>query len=136
TASPIAPGAAEASASALAALAATEAPGAHASGGPFGARFDEGEVLEQPINLEPGACYTVVGVATGITQLDLQITAQPAPMFPPAVVAQSATQGPDAVLGGKAAGCWKMPAPVGGPGKVVLRATHGSGTAAAQVYVQ
>jgi hypothetical protein len=41
-----------------------------------------------------------------------------------------------ATLGGKAAGCWRNPLPIGGPAKVVLKAARGAGMAAAQVYVK
>jgi hypothetical protein len=115
-------------------LAQTEAPGAQAEGSPFGANFQEGQVLEQPINIQPGKCYTIVAGGMGVQQVDVQLVAQPAPMFPPTVIASSQGAGPTAVLGGKAAGCWKNPLPIGGPAKVVLKATKGSGMAAAQVY--
>jgi hypothetical protein len=116
-------------------LAAAEAPGAQPEGAPFGGQFQEGQTLEQPINIAPGKCYTVLAAGMG-PQVDIQITAQPAPMFPPTVVAQSQGAGPTAVLGGKANGCFKNPLPVGGPGKIILRAVRGSGMAAAQVYVK
>ena len=41
----------------------------------------------------------------------------------------------DATLGGKGQ-CFKNPLPLGGPGKVILKATRGAGAAIAQVYVK
>ena len=117
-------------------LAQTEAPGAQPVGSPFGANFQEGQVLEQQINIEPGKCYTVVAGGMGVQQVDVQIVAQFVPMMPPTVVATSTGAGPTAVIGGKKAGCVRNPLPVGAPAKVVLKATKGAGMAAAQVYAK
>jgi hypothetical protein len=135
-AQPIAPAAAAAAGPLLMGLGASEAQGAQPDGGPFAGQFQEGQSLEQPINVQPGKCYTVVAVGMGVQQLDVQIVAQPAPMFPPTVLAQSQGAGPTATVGGKANGCFKNPLPFGGPAKVVLKATRGAGMAAAQVYVK
>jgi hypothetical protein len=121
---------------ALQGMGATEAPGMKADGGPFAGHFQEGQSLEQPINISPGKCYTVVGIGLGIQELDIQLVAQPAPALPPVILAQDSTTGAAATLGGKASGCWKNPTPLGGPGKVILKATKGTGLAAAQVYVK
>ena len=96
----------------------------------------EGQTLEQPINIQPGKCYSVIGASVGVQELDIAIVAQSAPKLPPVVLAQDHTSGPTATLGGKAAGCWKNPTPLGGPGKVVLKATRGAGIAGAQVFVK
>jgi hypothetical protein len=117
-------------------LAAQEAPGMQPDGGPFAGQFQEGQTLEQPINISPGKCYTIVGVGIGIQELDIQLLTQPVPNAPPIPLAQDNTTGAQATLGGKANGCWKNPTPLGAPGKVVLRATKGAGIAMAQVYVK
>jgi len=135
-AQPIAGAAAAAATPMLMGLGQSEAPGARPEGGVFAGQFQEGQTLEQAINVQPGKCYTVVAMGMGIQQLDVQLVAQPMPNFPPTVLAQSQGQGPQATLGGKAAGCWKNPLPIGGPAKVVLRATRGGGMAAAQIYVK
>lgn len=135
-ATPIAPVAAMAATPALQGMGATEAPGMKPDGGPFAGHFQEGQSLEQPINISPGKCYTVVGIGLGIEELDIQLVAQPAPTLPPVVLAQDSSTGAAATLGGKASGCWKNPTPLGGPGKVILKATKGTGLAAAQVYVK
>lgn len=120
----------------LTGLGTQEAPGAQPEGTAFAGQFQEGQVLEQPINLQPGKCYTVVAASLGpIQELDVMIQGQIAPL-PPQTFAQDSTTGPTATLGGKAAGCWKNPAPLAIPATIVLRATRGSGVAAAKVYVK
>ena len=136
-AQPLPAGAAAAAGPIVMALGASEAPGAQPDGGVFAANFQEGQTLEQPINVQAGKCYTVIAAGMGVQQLDIQLVAQPAPMFPATVLAQSqGGGGPTAVLGGKAAGCFKNPLPFGGPAKIILKATRGAGMAAAQVYVK
>ncbi|MRG93548.1 hypothetical protein [Polyangium spumosum] len=132
-ATPIAPAAAQVATLALQGIAASEAPGMQPDGAPFAAQFQEGQVLEQAINIEAGKCYTVIGSGVGIQQLDIQLVLHAAPL-PPQVLAQSSGQGATAVLGGKANGCFKNPLPVGGPGKIIVKATAGAGLAAAQIY--
>lgn len=117
-------------------MAMQEAPGMQPDGGPFAGQFQEGQTLEQAFNISPGKCYTVVAASVGIQELDIQLLAQPLPGAPPVPLAQDSTTGPTAVLGGKANGCWKNPTPLGGPGKIVLKATKGSGLAVAQVYIK
>jgi hypothetical protein len=115
-------------------LATQEAPGMAQDGGPFAGQFQEGQVLEQPINIAPGKCYTIIGLGLGVQELDLQLVAAPAPGVPTILLSQDSTTGPQAVIGGKAGGCWKNPTPMGGTGKVLMKATKGTGIAAAQVY--
>jgi len=135
-ATPMAPAAAAVAQPILQGLAASETPGMQPDGSSFAAQFQEGQVLEQPINIQAGKCYSVIGAGVGIQQLDIQLVLHAAPL-PPQVLAQStAGQGGTAVLGGKANGCFKNPLPVGGPGKVIVKATRGSGMAAAQVYIK
>jgi hypothetical protein len=117
---------------ALTLLAQGEVQGMQAEGGSFAGNFQEGQTLAQPLALNPGRCYTVVGASAGIQQLDLQIVVQQPP-FSPTIVSQSNTQGPQAVLGGKGA-CWKNLSPFPIPAKVIVKATRGAGMAAAQVY--
>lgn len=114
-------------------MGASEAPNMKPDGSAFAGQFQEGQTLEQPFNIQPGKCYTVVGASVGITELDIQIVAQAAPL-PPVVLAQDDTTGPSATLGGKKSGCWKNATPLAAPGKVILKATKGSGMAAAQVF--
>ncbi len=135
-ATPMAPAAAMGADVILGGLATQEAPGAQAEGTAFAGQFTEGQTLEQPVNLQPGKCYTIVAASLGgVQELDVMIQGQ-IPPFPPATLAQDNGTGPNATLGGKAAGCWKNPSPLAIPAKIVLRVTHGSGMAAAKVYVK
>jgi len=131
SATPIAPAAAAIATPALTALASAETRGMSPEGGAFAGNFQQGQTLEQPFNIEPGKCYTVVGVGVGITELDIQIVGQLGPMTQ--VLAQDNQQGPQAVVG-SAGNCFKNPLPVGGPAKVVMTATGGTGIAVAQIY--
>lgn len=113
----------------------TEAPGMKPEGTAFAGQFQEGQTLEQPINLQAGKCYTVVGASVaGITELDIQLVAQAAPL-PPVVLAQDSTTGPMATLGGKGQ-CFRNPSPITVPGKVILKSTKGAGLAGAQVFIK
>lgn len=136
SATAIPPIAAMAATPVLQGLASQEAPGMTADGAPFAGQFQEGQTLEQPVNISAGRCYTIVGVGLGIQELDIQLVAQPMPQAPPIVLAQDSTTGPQATLGGKASGCWKNPTPLGTPGKVIMKATKGTGIGMAQVYVK
>ena len=134
-ATPLPPIAAAAVTPVLQGMASTEAPGMKPDGSPFAGQFKEGDTMEQPINIQAGKCYTVVGASiAGIIELDISLVAQTAPL-PPVVLAQDSTTGPTATLGGKGQ-CFRNPLPIGGPGKVILKATKGAGLAAAQVYVK
>ena len=135
-ATPVAPAAAMAADAILTGLAQQDAAGMQPEGTAFAGQFAEGQTLEQPINLQPGKCYTVVAGGIGALQeVDVMIQGQLAPL-PPTTLAQDNQNGPTATLGGKAAGCWKNPSPIPIPAKVVLRVTKGNGMAAAKVYVK
>lgn len=118
----------------LQAIAASDAQGMTADGQSFAGQFQEGQTLEQAINIQAGKCYTIVAMGAGIQQLDIQLVAQQAPL-PAVVLAQSNTTGAQASLGGKGQ-CFRNPLPIGGPGKVIVKATKGAGMAAAQVFVK
>ncbi|WP_437681326.1 hypothetical protein [Sorangium sp. So ce131] len=132
-ATPIAPAAVAMATPVLTAMAASEVQGMQAEGGAFAGQFQDGQTLEQPFNIQPGKCYSVIGAGVGITELEIQLVAHTPPM-PPMVLAQDSTTGPNATLGGKGS-CFKNPLPIGGPAKAVLRA-RGSGMAVGQIYVK
>ncbi len=96
------------------------------------AQFQQGQIHEQSFQIQPGRCYTVIGVGIGITELDVEIVLHQPPA-PEWVAAADQTPGPHAVLGG-GSNCFKNPLPVGGPAKVRMRATGGSGVAMAQIF--
>lgn len=117
-------------------VAADQVKGMKAEGGAFAGQFQEGQTLEQPINLNPGKCYTVVGVSMpGVTELDIQLATQPLPPLPQMVLSQDSSSGGTAILGGKDA-CFKYAAPVPITGKIILKVTKGTGIAGAQLYVK
>jgi hypothetical protein len=120
----------------ITATAGEEVKGMQPEGGAFAGQFQEGQTLEQPINLAPGKCYSVVGVSLpGIQELDVQIAAQPLPQVPPVVLAQDNATGAVAVVGGRG-NCFKNPSPIPVTGKVIVKATKGAGIAGAQIYVK
>ena len=96
------------------------------------ASFQQGQIHEQPFQLQPGKCYSAVGVGIGLTELDIAIVISqpPAPEY---VAAQDQTTGPQAVLGGRN-NCFRNPLPVGAAAKVRITATAGSGIVMAQLY--
>lgn len=119
----------------LAPLATQHAPGAKPVGTAIGGNFQQGQILESQIQMNPGKCYTVVGAALPTVQnLDIELVPlMPVPGLASPVMAADQTQGPTAVVGGTP-NCFKWALPVGGPMKVILRASAGQGLAAAQVY--
>jgi hypothetical protein len=117
-------------------VAGEEVKGMKPEGGAFAGSFTEGQTLEQPINLEPGKCYAVVGVSLpGVQELDIKIVAQPLPPLTPLVLAQDQSTGPTAVVGGRGS-CFKNALPVAVTGKVILTVSKGQGISGAQVYVK
>ncbi len=134
-ATPIAVPAAAAIQPLLTQLAAGEVQGMQPDGTAFAGNFQEGQVLEQQLTIQAGKCYSVVGASMGVQELDIQLVLNPAPL-PPQVLAQDNSQGGTAVLGGKSTGCFKNALPIGGPGKVIVKATRGSGLAIAQIYIK
>lgn len=134
-ATPIAVPAAAAIQPLLTQLAVGEVQGMQPEGSAFAGNFQEGQVLEQQFTIQAGKCYSVVAASMGIQELDVQLVLNPAPL-PPQVLAQDNTQGGTAVLGGKASGCFKNALPLGGPGKIVVKATRGAGLAIAQIYIK
>jgi hypothetical protein len=95
--------------------------------------FKEAQTLEQPFQMLPGKCYTVLAVGAGPSQVDLSIVAvTPIPQAS-GVLAQSNGTGAYASLGGRN-NCYKWPWPVGINAKYVIRATHGQGVIAGQLY--
>jgi hypothetical protein len=116
------------------AMAVVDARGFWPDGSAFAAQFQQGQTLEQTFNAVPGKCYVAFGVGQGITQLDITAsTISPSPMIPSVIVATSTTSGPVASIGGGGA-CVRFPLPVGGPFKITLRATSGSGIAVGRIF--
>ena len=97
--------------------------------------FQNGQTLEQSIQLNPGKCYTVLAVGVGITEMDVSLVlATPLPGMSP-ILAQDSSSGATATLGGKG-NCYKWSAPLATPAKFVMKARTGAGVAAGQLYVK
>lgn len=112
-----------------------QAPGMNREGNIAAAQFQEGQMMEEPVNLQPGRCYTVLAVGAGVGEVDisLQLTT-PIPGMQTAL-AQDTGSGQQAALGG-GGNCYKWPWPMAGQAKYVVKATRGSGIVAAQLYTK
>lgn len=119
----------------LTALASNEVKGMQPEGGAFGGSFLTGQVIERPITLQPGKCYSVVAVGLpGIEELDAEIVAQPGLGMPDTVLAIDQRTGSQAVVGGGSCFTHLAAAPLNA--KVVIRTSRGAGIAGAQIYVK
>ncbi|MDX2055377.1 MAG: hypothetical protein SFV15_23440 [Polyangiaceae bacterium] len=109
--------------------------GAKAVGSPIVGQFQQGQSLEAQVMMNPGKCYTVVGVGMPpIQNVDLQILPTIGiPGLPSPLLATDQTQGPNAVIGDKP-NCFKWAFPMAAVVKVVLTVSSGQGVAAAQVF--
>ncbi len=116
-------------------LAKQHAPGAKPLGTAVAGNFQQGQSLEQTVQMSPGKCYTVVGVGMPpITDLDIQLVPTLAlPGLPAAVIAADNSASAQAIVAG-APNCYKWALPMGAPVKMIVTAKAGSGVAAAQVY--
>jgi hypothetical protein len=136
TATPLDPAAAQAITPLLIPLGQQSAmSGARAVGPVIAGNFQQGQSLESTVQMNPGKCYTIVGVALPTVQ-NLDITLVPAisiPGMPAAVAASDSTVGPQAVVAGKP-NCFKWALPIGGTMKLIMTVSSGQGAAAAQVF--
>jgi hypothetical protein len=133
SATPIDPNLASAATVPLMAYALQEAPNMNREGGVIAGQFREGQTLEQPMQLAPNKCYTVLAVGVGPQEVDISIVAvTPIPSTSP-VLASDNTTGPNAALGGRG-NCYRWQAPIGINAKYVVKSTRGLGLIAAQLY--
>jgi len=109
-----------------------EAPGMARDGATVAGNFREGQTLEQPFQMLPNKCYTVLAVGAGVTQIDLAIVAV-TPLPQASGVLAQATGGNSASLRGRG-NCFRWDLPVGIHAKYVIRATRGQGLVAGQLY--
>lgn len=109
-----------------------ETAGMSADGPATVASFMQGQIYEQEFTIQPGRCYTVVGVGMGVSELDIAvlINQPPAPETP---IAQDDRTGPHSVVGG-AGNCHRTASPIPVPVKIRSTATVGSGIVMVQVY--
>lgn len=135
-ATPLDPATAQIVTSLIAPLAATAAaPGAKPVGAAIAGNFTQGQSLDQTVQMNPGKCYTIVGVGVPTIQnLDIQLVPSISiPGLPAAVVAADSTQGATAIVG-QQPNCYKWALPMAGTMKVVITVSAGQGMAAAQVF--
>jgi hypothetical protein len=136
TATPLDPATAATVTTLIAPLAASAAaPGAKAVGAAIAGNFTQGQTLEQIVQMNPGKCYTIVGVGVPTIQ-NLDIALVPSigiPGLPAAVVASDSTVSSNAIVG-QHPNCYKWALPMGGTMKVVMTVSQGQGMAAAQVF--
>jgi hypothetical protein len=109
-----------------------ETSGMSADGPATVASFMAGQIHEQDFTIQPGRCYTIVGVGAGVHELDIvvEINQPPAPATP---IAQDDRTGPQSVVGG-AGNCHRTASPIPVPVKIRTTATAGSGIVMVQVY--
>ena len=96
------------------------------------ASFMQGQVHEQEFMIQPGRCYTVVGIGLTVVELDIVVVVNQPPA-PEAIIAQDDRTGPQSVVGG-AGRCTTSTSPVPLPVKIRTTATKGSGVVMTQVY--
>lgn len=96
------------------------------------ASFMQGQYYDQEFMIQPGRCYTVVGVGMGVHELDITVLLNqpPAPETP---IIQDDRTGPQSVVGG-AGNCHRNASLVPVPVKIRTTATTGSGIVMVQVY--
>ncbi len=135
TAQALDPTAAQAATQLITPLGAQHAPGAKPVGSAIAGNFQQGQTLEAQVQMNPGKCYTVVGVGLPpVTNLDISLVpALPIPGLPAATMAADNTVGSTAIVGDKP-NCFKWAFPMSGMMKVVITVSQGSGVAAAQVF--
>ncbi len=131
------PNLAAAASAPLAAMGATEAPGATQEGSIAG-NFQQGQTLEGSFTMQPGKCYTVVASSAGIQQLDITLVGlTPIPGMNPtfgSATGKPGMAGSQAVLGSKT-NCVKLAlSPIAVQAKYIITATRGAGIGAAQLY--
>ena len=98
------------------------------------ANFQQGQTIENQIQLQPGKCYTVVAAALPpVTEVNVRFVAVSLIPGTGMVLAEDKQTGTQAVLGQQPA-CYKNAAPIAVPVRVILEVAGGQGLAAAQVY--
>jgi hypothetical protein len=136
TAQALDPTAAQAATQLIAPLGTQHAPaGAKPVGSAIAGNFQQGQTLEAQVQMNPGKCYTVVGVGLPpVTNLDIALVpALPIPGLPAATMAADNTVASTAIVGDKP-NCFKWAFPMSGMMKVIMTVSQGSGVAAAQVF--
>jgi len=121
----------------LAPIAAKDAKYMTKSGEMISGVLQEGQTIEQMAMLQPGKCYTVVGLGLPMIQeLDIMMVPNiPIPGAPNIPMAQDMKTGAQATLA-PAPDCYKYALPLPAQVKIIVKATKGSGAVGAQLYVK
>lgn len=119
----------------LMAFATTEAPGQSKEGNINAANFQQGQIQEVALTLQPGKCYTVLAVGVGIQEVDIALVATTPIPGVSGVLARDSGGGSQASMGGKG-NCYKLPVPISVPAKYVVTATRGGGIAASALFTK
>jgi hypothetical protein len=139
TATPLDPTQAQAATALITPLGQQHAPaGAKAVGSAIAGNFQQGQQgqsLESQIQINPGKCYTIVGVGLPqVANLDISLSLiSLIPGIPGATLAADNSVGSTAIVGDKP-NCFKSMSPISTPVKLVITVSQGSGVAAAQVF--
>jgi len=136
TAQALDPTAAQAATQLIAPLGTQHAPaGAKPVGSAIAGNFQTGQSLEAQVQMNPGKCYTVVGVGLPpVANLDISLVPTVGlPGLPAVTMAADNSVGSTAIVGDKP-NCFKWAFPMSGMVKVVMTVSQGSGVAAAQVF--
>jgi hypothetical protein len=136
TATALDPTQAQAATALITPLGAQHAPaGAKAVGSAIAGNFQQGQSLEAQVQMNPGKCYTIVGVGLPqVANLDISLSLiSLIPGIPGATLAADNSVGSTAIVGDKP-NCIKSMSPISAPVKLVITVSQGSGVAAAQVF--
>jgi len=97
--------------------------------------LQQGQTIEQLAMLQPGKCYTVVGLGLPtIQELDIMIVPNiPLPNAPNLPMAQDLKSGPQATVA-PSPNCYQYGLPLPAQVKIIVKATTGSGAVGAQLY--
>ena len=95
--------------------------------------FQQGQVLEQTFQMQPGKCYGAVASGAGVQEMHITfVMLQPIPGVQNPVLAEDKRTGSNASI----KPCYTWQIPVGANVKVIYEARSGSGLAAGRVYVR
>lgn len=113
----------------------TDAKGMQPTGELFSSQLSEGGTLEGSLLLESKKCYSVLASGgPGVSELDIQITAVPAPNMPavgPVLAVDNSTGALASITP-----CYKNEYPLAVFAKIVVKSTRGAGPVAAQAYAK
>jgi hypothetical protein len=115
-------------------VAGTEAPGMKPDGKATKLTLTPGAHGTASVTLQPGRCYTIIGVGgLGVQLLAIRMAA-PVPL-PGAPMQEGVSNGPNAVIGSKD-GCVRNPVPLPAPVNIDIEMKQGQGQVGVQAYAK